>query len=540
MPLAVPGKPVQHPEMRRRLLLALPIFAVLRVWPARAQAAPPRLMLSAGDLLSDPPGLSLRPGVPLPSAPPDLPPIDPDDRSPESGMLRRAVAQGRAAGLAGVIYDNRDRNHSALPADLFPPMTRLQYAADLRAQGLDYGLAVPILLPAPVAPAPVIGNSSTAITSGPAPRSLPRAAMTTPGGPQRAFAAYAGNQIYVYPEHRDHDAADRFPANWPYMLISQGSSRSDRPLLRAAGLILGALPPAVRAAAEAQGLIGPTVQMLFRRGNVRGNVAAYLTGAAHPTVFDGQALNPVAMMQLAGLMTAEDLPPLVRLSVLSEDFGPSAGLAGLSERLFDTPSAIARIWRGQAFRREITLSTALTDPAGIARWHWVLLRGDPARVRIMPLAAGASARIELDWHDPGAPAAAAAGQTVRRGQRIDIGVFAETAGGQISAPAMVSVSLPLHEDRIYGPGPDGRMRLLSVDHDALGRGSAFDPLLYRSAPWRDDMIWAPDGRLAGWRRTATTEAGAAAAGIYDAEGNRDGQPVVLDPGEPRRPVLSLR
>jgi hypothetical protein len=520
--------------MHRRLLLALPALAAFLPRRLPAEAASPRLVLIAGDLEQAPPALKLRPGVALPPVPTGLPPIDPADASPEAGLLRRGVAQGRAAGLAGVIYDNRDRGHSALPEEMFPPLTRLDYSEGLAGRA-GYGLALPILMPAPV-----IGNSSTAVTAGPAPRSLPRLAMTLPGGPARAFAAYAGNQTYVYPEHRDHDAADLFPANWPYMLISQGSSRSDRPLLRAAGLILGALPAGVRAAAEAQGLIGPTVQMLFRRGQVRGVAAAYLTGAAHPSVFDGATLTPVPMMQLASQMRPDRLPPMVRLAVLDEDFTAAAGLAGLSERLFDTPSAIARVWRGPAFRREITLSAA---PAGggqaVDRWHWVLLRGDPARVRIQPLDGGGQARIAIDWHD--AAALAAAGRPARSGLRVDVGVFAGTAGGQVSAPAMLSVSFPVHEARDYGPGPDGAMRLRSVDHDAAGRGRDFDPLLHWTAPWRDEMIWSADGQLLGWDRRATAPTGAAAAGRYDAAGKRDARPVDYElSGPPAQPVLTLR
>lgn len=527
--------------MHRRFLLFLPFAALLRATVARAQALSPRLFLTAGDLLEAPPGLQMRPGIPLPRPAPDLPTIDPDDRSPESGLLRRAVLQGRAAGLGGVVYDNRDRGHSRLGDSVFPSMTRLDYAPELSARSLDYGLAVPILLPSGSALAPVIGNSSTAITAGSAPRSLPRLAMTMPDGPQRAFAAYAGNQIYVYPEHRDHDDADLFPANWPYMLISQGSSRSDRPFLRAAGLILGALSPAVRAAAEAQGLIGPTVQMLFRLGQVRGHMDAYLSGRAHPTVFDGSRLDPVAMIQLAGRMTPDDLPPLVRLLVLNEDFQQSAGLAGMSERLFDTPSAIARVWRGAAFSREITLSTALTDGPDVVRWHWVLLRGDPGRVRITPRPGGSSARIEIDWHDAPALATAGPGGTLRAGLRVDVGVFGETAGGQVSAPAILSVSFPMHEVRTHGRGPDGTMRLLSIDYDAIGRGQTYDPLLHWSAPWRDEMILTPDGQPGGWTRTQTAPEGAAAAGTYDAAGRRNGQPAVYERRrQARQPVLILR
>lgn len=557
--------------MRRRSLIILGLLALWRPAragaqdppapaPARPAPAPPVLTLTAADLEPVPGALRLRPGVPWPAVPAGLPVTDPADVSPEAAMLRRLVAQGRAGGLAGVVYDNRDRGHSSLPEGMFPQITRLAYAADLRRgrrQGLDYGLAVPILLPAPpaggaaaeaAAPedvpgvlAPVIGNSSTAVTAGSAPRSLPRLAMTLPGGPMRAWTAWAANQTWIYPEHRDHDDEDLFPANWPYTLISQGSSGSDRPFLRAGGLILAALPEATRQAAAARGLIGPVVQMVFRRAQVRDR-AAYLSGAAHPTVFNGKDINTAAMVARAAELRPDALPPLVRLAVLEEDFAASAGLAGMTERLFNTPAAIARVWRGPAFRREMRVTAAFTGTApgaagtaAVQRYLWVLLRGDPARVRITPEGPrGETARIGLDWQEarpiaPGQP---------RSSGRIDLGVFAETADGTLSAPAFVSVSFPLHEARFYAPDGQGGQRLVWVDYDAVARGRAFDPLLHWSAPWRDEVLYAPDGSQAGILRNLPD----GTVTRLDAEGRgADGRaPVYEMEGPPERPVLVTR
>ena len=396
-----------------------------------------------------------------------------------AAYLSRLLAAGTAAGPAGLLYDNRDRGHSSLDRDAFPGLSRVLYASDLRERHLDLGLGGQILFTAPT-----FGNSSTAITAGLSRRSLPRLAMTDPGGPLRAFATYASDHVYVYPEHRDHDAVDLYPANWPYMLISQGSSGSDRPILRALGLILSALPPETRARLDALNLLAPTVQMVFRRAQtgVRSR-AGYLSPDAHPTVFDAGAVAPARMMALAQSLRPEDIPPMVRLAVEDESFADAAGLARLSERLFDTPSAIARIWRAPAFEQTMTLSAgATTDPNGRPlRFEWVLLRGDPGRVRIEPLdATGTRARLVVDWHDrrPLSP------RNARLGDRVDIGVFADN-GVHLSAPAFVSISFPTHQLRRYEPGPDGGMELGAIDYDALGRDAAFDPLLHWSAPWRD-------------------------------------------------------
>lgn len=456
----------------------LSLFAAL---PAAAEVAPP-VTLGPGTMGWDRGRITL-------TSPPDpgpltrLPVIDPKAEGPEAALLRRLWARGEAAGLAGVIYDNRDRGHSALPPTAFPQLTPLRYGDLLRAQGLDYGLAGAVAIPGVV-----LGNSSTAVTAGPMARSLPRLAMTAPGGAAAACAGYLENRLYLYPEHRDHDETDLFPANWPCMVISQGSSGSDRPFLNALALTLAAFRPETRARLEVEGLVAPTLQMILRRA--RSGEAAYLTGAAHPPVFDAESLKPGRMLALAQAMAPGEIPPLVRIRVESEDFAPEAGPAGRSERLFDTPVAVARVWRGPEFSRGITVSAAETaDPNGRPlAFSWVLLRGDPGRVRIEPFDGGRRARIGIDWHDP-FPVARIGGQMTAR---VDIGVFADN-GAQTSAPAILSVSFPAHEVRRYAPGPDGAMRPVEIDYDAKGRGVDFDPALFDPPRLRES--YGPGGAV---------------------------------------------
>ncbi len=312
------------------------------------------------------------------------------------------------------------------------------------------------------------------------------------------------------------------------MVTSQGSSGSDRPFLRAFALTLAAFPPATRARLEETGLIAPTLQMILRRGMVAGR-EAYFTGAAHPSAFDGARLAPQRMVGMAAAMTPDTIPPMVRLRVESEDFATAAGLGGLSEHLFDTPSAIARVWRGPDWERQMVVSAAETaDPNGRAlRFRWEVLRGEGAKVRIEPLdEAGTRARLTVDWHDAPAPQGKA-GLTARR---VDIGVFASN-GAQDSAPAFVSVSFPAHELRRYEAGPDGRMRLAEVDYDARGRKTYFDPLLHWSAPWRDRYLYDSAGNLTGLERqdkagTTTLDTAAMAATAYRIDRKRPASPTL--------------
>lgn len=425
----------------------------------------------------------------------DLPLVDPRDSGPGAVLLRRLKIQGRAGALSGVFYENRDRGHSELPKGQFPQLTHLTFGPELRDLDLDYGLAGQIILPAIV-----IGNSSTALVIRPTQRSQTRRAMTAPNGPERAYLTYANNQVYVYPEHRDYDAADLFPANWPYMITSQGSSGSDQPFLRALGLALAALPDDTLDFITTKKLAAPTLQMILRRSQ-QGIYKRrdYLSGAAHRVVFDAKRLAPERIVSLANALKPTDVPPLVRLFVQDEDFVDKAGLWGLSEKLFDTPSAVARVWRSNAYRREMFVSAVNThDPNGRnLTFDWVLLQGNPEKVWIDKLdAAGRQAHIRVDWHDT----RRISPNALRTTDRVDIGVFANN-GMHDSAPAIISISFPSHQRRQYTPAANGHDRqLASVDYTAAGQGAYFDPLIHWYADWRDEFGYTPDGMLARWKR----------------------------------------
>ena len=415
-------------------------------------------------------------------------------------ILAELWRRGRAAGNLGDLYDNRDRGHSRLDPEAHPQLAFVAYAPAARAADLDYGLNESLAFDHPT-----FGNSSTAITGGALWRSLPRYAMTEADGtgPLRLWQNAAKNQLYVYPGHKDYDAknGDLFPANTPYILVSRGSSGSDKPFLDALALIYAAFRPDTKARLIAEDLMVPTVQMVFRRSlqNVRSR-EDYFSGLAHPPVFDGYQINPARMVSLANSITSDTIPPLVRLKVVAEDLGTEGRDffgQGLSEQLFDTPSAIARVWRSTRYSRMIELSAADTvDPDGRPlSFQWRLLQGDPAHVKIEPGEDGTTARITLDWQEP----FRISEDNPLITSRIDIGVFANN-GVHDSAPAIVSWYLPPEEARRYVPGPDGVMRLASIDY-AARPGTYADPMLIPRADWRDDYRYAADGSLAGWTRT---------------------------------------
>ncbi len=431
-------------------------------------------------------------------------------------QLNHLHARGRASGLAGVLYDNRDRGHSLLWRDLFPQLLYIEYGPEARARELDFGPNVDLDFNRIT-----FGNSSTAITGGPYWRSQARRLLTETEGPKRLVQSYSRNQIYVFPAKSDHDAGgmDIFPANTPYQIVSQGASGSDRPFLEAIAVILAAMPPPARDRLEAEGLVAPAVQMILRRGAVGITTDEdYLSGLAHPSVFAEDSLDPARLVQLAQSLDPETLPPMVRLAVLHEAadepsflFGP-----GLSEVLFDTPSAIARVFRGTSGIRRMTVSARTTrDPNGRPlSFHWRVLRGDASRITLTPRADdGSVVEIEMPWHD----AYAVPGRADLTTTRVDIGVFADN-GATLSAPAFISWLFPPDQQRRYTP----RGQVMEIDYAPEGPRPYADPVLFPLRDWLDVYAYGPDGTLIGWTRHRPGE-----SLRFDAEGRRlgaDGTP----------------
>ena len=265
--------------------------------------------------------------------------------------------------------------------------------------------------------------------------------------------------------------------------------------------------------------------MIFRRSlqHVTSR-ESYFSGDAHPAAFEGYTINPARMVSLAQSIEPDAIPPEVRIAVTAEDLG-TEGVdyfgEGLSEQLFDTPGAVARIWRSKAATRTMTVSAAETrDPNGRPlEFHWRLLQGDPERVTIEPSADGTSATITLDWHDPFVISEDNPVTT----SRVDIGVFASN-GVHDSAPAILSWYFPPTEKRRTETGPDGALRIAAIDHANPDRAYA-DPILVPRADWRDDFAYDAGGTLLGWTRVR---------GDRPPRSLRRRRPAPARPGKPRR------
>ncbi|RFC46648.1 MAG: hypothetical protein DVB23_001500 [Verrucomicrobia bacterium] len=414
-------------------------------------------------------------------------------------LLRGWFNEGAAAGNWGDLYDNRDAGHSPMNLAVFPQFTRLVYGEAASARRLGQGPQLHFLFNAVA-----LGNSSTAVTGSWRWRSLPRLAYTSRGGPALLHAQFRSNHLYVYPEHRDHDAdhfGDVFPANTPYLLISQGSSGSDQPFLKAIALTLAAFRPEAKTALAQSGLLMPTLQMILRRtyrgGQDHGTVSDYFAGEAHPTVFDAAGLDEEAMVRLAHRMIPGELPPLVQLRVIEESPlvpGLDEAAAG-AEQLFDTPGAIARVHRTLAFNRRMIVSAreSMDLQGKPLQFRWSVLRGDPKRISIQPLNPESSVvELRIGWHER---------RPVREGERlvssrVDIGAFVSN-GVHDSAPGLVTTYFPANVRRLYDPD----RRIQSVDGTGPRELEAYtDPLIDGRRKWRDDFAYDAYGVCTGWVR----------------------------------------
>lgn len=374
-------------------------------------------------------------------------------------LLNEWYRDGTAAGLASITYENRDGQHSPLNTSLYPQIQVFQHGG---SSGAATGPASHLRL------GPTVGNcsmASSAISGG----SLPRLYMMDPGGGKFLMMQYLANNLFVYPEHQDHDIGangiggygDLYPVNTPCCLISQGSSGSDQPFLQAALSTIAAFPRETQRVLIQKRLLMPTVQAILRQcSRAVTKPADYLTGAAHPVVFDAAMLNEEAMTRMAQSMTPDLIPPLAQIEV-AEESDPKAGSQVFEaqnpvlNKLVDARVSIARVFRGalDEYGMVLDLSKCADIMGRPVKTTVQVLQGDPRLVRIDRSGSGPYLRLRVRWQPPIITRAGI------RSHRVDIGVFA-ASGSSISAPAIISFYMLPNERRFYNE----RGRLAEIEY----------------------------------------------------------------------------
>jgi hypothetical protein len=415
-----------------------------------------------------------------------------------SNALQRWVADQTASGFSGLLYANRDNTPGTLDVGRFPGLVRVAYSAEMTARRLHIGLPNTLFTDESGSLLiPVIGHSSMGYLNSPYWRCQPRAVTGDPRQLALQSLLLLGNQLFFYPAFSDYDpqAGDLFPANAPYWFAVAGGSGSEQPFVEAAFAALAALRPEVRAELTRKGLLMPALQMLLRASQrTLGSPRDYLTGLAHPAAFLPASLDTDKLVAHAHNLTTNDLPPVVSLAVLRESqAAPERDFfdAVKTERLYDTPFAIARVFRGAARTR--TLEVAAHCKRRDARIHWVVLHGDPAKVAFSPCPTNPAAISVTVAHHPPYSTPVGGGKSIPT-SRVDIGVIAE-AGSVFSMPSIISFYMLGNELRVYRP--DGR--IASIDY-TRGSGRYVDPLLSYTRNWKDVYRYDAGGELTGWTR----------------------------------------
>ncbi len=397
--------------------------------------------------------------------------------------LLRLCAMNGCAGNLGDWYDNRDGWHT----DLY---NREQDHPQVQVMQTGRGAQ---LLPANdplLSGKVVIGNASVAHTAGYNWGSVVRVDyMSTPLRVLLSYEHYTNNIAYWFPCHLDHpEYRDFYHALLPKVTSSQGSSGSEISEIKKWFFALAAFQPEVKQLLKDSGLLMPTVQMLARRSRVASDFA-YLSGAAHPSAYEFN-YDMLTMMQMANAITINNIPPMVKLRGLSDSFDQESRqhFDSGNERLFTTPASIARVWKEFDHSKWLRVSAEESfDLNGHPlSYHWIVLRGDPKHVRIIPENTEQSVvRIEFDYQ----PDSLIDGSE-HLTNMIAIGAFAHNSH-YYSAPAFVTV-VKLPEDRVYDEG-----RLLRIDQrDEY----TIHPSIARRKDWRADVFVDDPSNPGGWIR----------------------------------------
>ena len=282
--------------------------------------------------------------------------------------------------------------------------------------------------------------------------------------------------------------------------MSQGSSYTDKPFMDALFCTLAAFQPEVKKRLVDGGAIAPTLQWIFRRSNKNiPDDSTYLTGLAHPAAFKKEQLDPLAMIQRAHDLREDQLPPLVRLKVVQEDQGQvGRDYFDVANRirLFDTPCAVARVYRTlQPTTKMIVSAEESYDLNGLPlTFHWKVLSGDEQQIFIRPLdAQGKVVELAIPYtaQHPILP------DSNLMSNRIEIGAFVHN-GHHYSAPAFVTYFSLNNEERVY----DATGTIQEVIYrGGIDKGNYVDPMIDAPKSWRDEYRYAEDGTLLGWTRS---------------------------------------
>ena len=350
--------------------------------------------------------------------------------------LTALSAQGTIAGFEYLNYDNRDGYHTKLVVENFPGLNSIQTGHGFGHWSL-YGDSESV--PWDIDSA-VIGNASLCsylVDYNNECASLTRAVLTTNNRASGLNDLYKLNTVYWHPEHHDHDydseATDKLWFMIPWLPLSYGSSHSEMDEIGKFLNTAAAFKPQVRDVIMKNGLLAPTLQMIFRRTRVSSE-QDYLSYKAHPNSFTNLD-NQLDMVRMAYQINTTDIPPMVSMAVVEETYSTVDINDG-----FTTSTAIARTRSDSTGSKKITVSAEgsydINDKA--LTFHWAILRGLESEIIIKPLNANSSI-VEIEFLHTGERDVSSAGDTFSsiKSKLSVVGVFVNN-GTYYSAPGFVT------------------------------------------------------------------------------------------------------
>ncbi len=437
-----------------------------------------------------------------------------NDGTPEANFINQQYNLGLAAGNAADWYINCDGNHENFPSG---PFLQLNRYPDNSASSFQTGVRN--------APRNLLGNASLGVGGL---WSITRYFGMYVSAGNALNTQYRSNQHYFYPavdDTQNGNARDLTFALYPFVTQSVGKSHSERDEVRKFFLGMAAVRPDVKTILQTEGLLIPTLQMAWRRTRVASD-AEYLSGLAHPSAF-ANVSNELAMVQMVNGITADKIPPLVQMEILDENFFSSdptkfndRSTTSTGEFVFTTPLAIGRVWRGPEYTKRMVVSVEnsfdVNDHA--LSFDFVVLRGDPGKVRITPLnPEGTLVEIEMDYF-----ATFTEPHTGELSNMLVIGVFAHN-GYYYSSPAFITCSTLWNETRTYRPNH----QLSGISYSATEIQSAVS---YKRSWSRDVFTQDAYGRVFTYQRvfSASTKT-YSEEGYQVVEKDADGRPSKVTP-----------
>lgn len=384
--------------------------------------------------------------------------------------LNELYKSGKAAGNVGDLYVNRDNLHVNFcvgwtPNPDCPLEHRLFYQHDWKITG---GGAANV----PESKITLGQASYSGSVSGGIKHSIPLDKYKSQAGADDLYRQYIKSNLYFYPslyedsfEGSAYDASllsnpamvdkkTMNTANTPYVVGTKqicdcgaGSLRihdasgSELAMMELGFAGLAAFKPEVKERmrqgivvdGEKVEMVMPTLQALIRYSHRSvGSESEYLSSAAaHASAYTAHylkngeiapAYSALELVNSANSLSVSDVPPLVRLKVISETFSES-------EKIFTTPGALSRSVASNSGLREMTISAEesanLDGTTGNLTYRFAVLSGSGVKITEDPLRKG-RAHIEFS---PGSST-----------ERADIAVFVKKSGGAYySVPGIISL-----------------------------------------------------------------------------------------------------